>query len=183
MTSVATFIRSIEGRVIIDKDNGEEIRFVKADPVSREVLDQAEQNLGIPLPDSYKAFLAYCGAADFCRLKMWTVPELYAFDEDTGEMEGMIPFTTDFQERWHVFKPAPDNKEYEVYICSHDPFGYGKVADNFLEWCKLQNDLMLNFETGENDFKHPFIEVDEEIFACYKRYKASLPKKWWQFRK
>jgi hypothetical protein len=183
MTKTVEFIKTIENRVIIDKDNGGEIIFSKAKPPTETELLDTEGRLEVKLPNSYKDFLLYCGAADFYGVQLWGLAELYRFDNECWEMEGMIPFAVDFMGRHHCFKPSTTTEEYEVFITSHDPFGYAKVADNFYEWCKLQNSIMLNFETNSPSFKHPFIDADVAIYASWKRHKATLPKKWYEFWK
>jgi hypothetical protein len=183
MTKTVEFIKTIENKVIIDKDNGGEIIFSKSTPSTEIELHETELRLGVKLPKSYKDFFVYCGPADFYGTQLWGLSELYRLDNDCWEMEGMIPFAVDFMGRHHCFKPTNATEEYEVYITSHDPFGYAKVADNFYEWCKFQNAIMLNFEINAPSFKHPFLDADEAILASWKRYKSTLPKKWYEFWK
>lgn len=177
------FIKTIENKKILDKDNGQEITFVKARPSTEEEISKAELRLGIKLPTSYKDFLLYCGPANFFGLQISDLNELYQLDGDNWEMTGMIPFFTDAIERIHCFKPVTNTDEYEIYICSHDPFGYGKVADSFQEWCKFNYSMMLNFEENKPDFVHPFLTVDKDIRESWKRYEQTLPKKWYEFWK
>jgi hypothetical protein len=183
METIQEFIRQIEKRIIVDKDNKEEIRFVKSFPATDDEIRDAERMLGIKLPESFTDFLKYCGPADFYGLQIWSLKELYHFDQDCGEMEGMIPFALDPFGRNHCFKPIAGSKEYPIYITSHDPFGYGKVADNFYEWCRLQNSMMLNFELDAPAFKHPFMDIDRAIAESSKGFKLGKATKWYEFWK
>lgn len=182
MTTITEFIKTIENKKIVDKDNGQELLFVKASPSTEQEISKTENSLGLKLPSSFKDFMRYCGPANFFGLKIADLNELYQYDNN-WEMTGMIPFFTDPMERYHCFKPIQNTDEYEIYICSHDPYGYGKVADNFLEWCKLNYSMMLNFEENIPNFVHPFLSVDSDIRKSWMRYKHTLPKKWYQFWK
>jgi len=181
MSELVEFVKSIEKKIIVDKDNGREILFNRGNKVTQQDIDLAEERLGLSLPESYKDFIRNFGDANFFGLKIFHPNELYSFDSTNWEMEGFIPYAIDFIERYHAFRPVKNITEYHIYVCSHDPFGYGKVADNFHEWCILNYKMMENFEKGEKDFNHPFLTVHKDIMDSWKRYKSTLPKKWWQF--
>ncbi len=182
MMTMIELIKTIENKKILDKDNGQEIAFIKANPSTEQEITKTETNLGLKLPTSFKDFLRYCGPANFFGIKISDLNQLYQF-EDNWEMTGMIPFFTDPMDRIHCFKPLQNSFEYEIYICSNDPYGYGKVADNFLEWCNLNYLIMLNFEENKPDFIHPFLSVNKDIRESWQRYKKTLPKKWYEFWK
>jgi hypothetical protein len=64
-------------------------------------------------------------------------------------------------------------EEWAMYFCSHDPFGYGKVADSFEAWAR---DTVTAFEQDEN----PYSKAADDVWTTWRSYRAKN-KKWWQF--
>ena len=91
MSATQEYIASIENKIIVDKESDGEIKFTTSNPSSGKEIEAIEIQLGVKLPKSFKDFLKYCGAADFYGLQIFSLPELYRFDESCWEMEGMIP--------------------------------------------------------------------------------------------
>ena len=143
-----------------------------------QTLKQAERELGVRLPHSYREFLLKCGPGIWCG--DWIPPPmmLYAFDEDCWEMEGFVTLVHNVQEvgDFVAINPADqeENGEQPVYYCSHDPFGYARIAASFEEWCRKTLE-------GEQTGEIIYVEVEDAVDAKWKEYLASRPKKWWQF--
>jgi hypothetical protein len=148
--------------------------------VSETDIKRAEEKLGINLPRSYQQFLLLCGPGLWCGDHIPHPSELYAFDESCWEMTGFIPLIHNvlgFGD-YVAVNPADFEKDGErpLYYCSHDPFGYARVADSFEDWCRKTVEVEIEgMDTTIYD------RVEEDVCSKWKEYLASQPKKWWQF--
>ncbi len=177
--TVLDFIKAIEKNQFYDKDMGE-CRLVRQTPVKRSVLQQVMSRYDLTLPESYIEFLSYAGAADYFGARFLPPHSLFVLDETNWEMHGLVPFAADSLGNFFAFNPKAGRTEYAVYKCSHDPFGYAHLADSFDIWIKLHYIFIEKIATGRKSFNHPYFAAEQEIFENYKRYKKSLPRKWWQ---
>jgi hypothetical protein len=107
-------------------------------PVSQ--VELAENDLGVTLPLSYKHFLLRCGSGLWCGERVVHPSELYAFDSDCLEMEGFISLVHNVRGVGDYVAINPSGSEVAgervVYYCSHDPFGYGEIAESFEDWSR-----------------------------------------------
>lgn len=146
-------------------------------------IEAAEDRIGVPLPQGYKLFLRVLGPGCWCRANEISAPDdVFAFDEGTWEMNGFVAIVQNVQGVGDhlAFNPADLQVagERPVYYCSHDPFGYAKVADSFEAWARDCAAAARN----EQDFYQRF---DEAVAAKWQEYdaveQARKPKRWWQF--
>lgn len=163
-----------------EQDNGDKwpIFIPDDEEVTSSDIEQAEMALGIKLPHSYRKFLLTCGSGTWCG--DWVPPPiaLGAFDEDCWEMAGFVTLVHNVQlvGDFIAINPADPEKNGErpVYYCSHDPFGYARIAASFEDWCRKTLE-------GERTGTIIYIEVEDVVYAKWKEYLASQPKKCWQF--
>jgi len=108
--------------------------------VAPSVIETAESDLGVNLPDSYKYFLLRCGSGVWCGERVARPSELYVFDADCLQMEGFIPLVHNVRGvgDYVAINPADAEAagERPVYYCSHDPFGYVEIAASFEGWAR-----------------------------------------------
>jgi hypothetical protein len=63
--------------------------------------------------------------------------------------------------------------EGALYYCSHDPFGFGEIADSFESWTR---EAVTAFE--ENDDLYG--KAADDVEQTWRSFRAKT-KKWWQF--
>jgi hypothetical protein len=144
--------------------------------ISETDIKQAEQKLGVNLPHSYQQFLLLCGPGLWCGDYIPHLGELYAFDESCWEMTGFIPLVHNVLGLgdYVAINPADSEKDGErpLYYCSHDPFGYARVADSFEKWCRKTAEIQIG-ETNTTIYDG----VEEAVRSKWKEYLDSQPKK------
>lgn len=146
-------------------------------PVSEDLLLAAEAHLGSQLPRGYKQFVLACGSGEWCGDLVAAPSAVYAFDEDCGGMEGFLTLVHNVRGVGDFVAMNPNEQtgpeEWALYYCSHDPFGFAKVADTFEEWAR---EALVAMETGSDPYDKLYAAVDE----TWKAYRKDS-KRWWQF--
>ncbi len=141
-------------------------------PCSPETLDEAEKKLAIRLPASYRTFLTELGPGEWCDEIVAAPDQLYAFDEETRDMEGFVALVHNVGGVGNFVAIDPEDPEKDgerpVYFCGHDPMAYGRVADSFEAWAKGRAEGCLGGDPV-NLYEQPVTLIDPR------------PKKWWQF--
>jgi hypothetical protein len=119
---------------------GKQVFIPDGEPVAAPDIELAKSSLGVNLPASYKYFLLRCGSGSWCGERVAHPSELYAFDADCLQMEGFVPLVHNVRGvgDYVAINPADAEAagERPVYYCSHDPFGYVKIAASFEEWSR-----------------------------------------------
>src|SRR5262245_28403421 len=151
--------------------------FAPEERVEEQRIQAAEKRLGVSLPASYKTFLRVCGSGQWCGDYVAPPEQTYAFDEDCGDMEGFVARVQNVGASGNYVAMNPrlqtGNGEWALYYCSHDPFGFGKVADSFESWAR---DAVTAFEQDKDLYEKAAGDVD----ATWRSFRAKN-KKWWQF--
>jgi hypothetical protein len=141
-------------------------------------INAAGAPLGVPLPVSYETFLKVCGPGRWCGVFVAAPEDLYAFDENCGEMEGLVALVHnvrgvgDFVAMNPLEQTAPG--EWAMDYCSHDPPGCARMADSFESWVR---DAVTAFEAGVDLYAKPAADVREE----WARGMRTKFRTWWQF--
>jgi hypothetical protein len=175
MEAFATFLReSMSRRLVVD---GVELPvFTGAALVSEQDILSAESSLNCPLPASYKTFVLTCGSGEWCGDFVASPAAVYSFD-DCGEMTGFLPLVHnvagvgDFVAMNPTEHTAPN--EWALYYCSHDPFGYGRVANSFEQWAR---ESLAAMEAGE----YLYAKATPSVEKTWREYRT-CPRRWWQF--
>ena len=119
---------------------GKQIYVAEFPPVNSSEIEAAENDFGVNLPDSYKHFLLHYGSGVWCDEPIAHLRELYDLDSDNLEMEGFIVLVQNVRGVGDLIafnpKDAEVTGERPVYYCSHDPFGFVKIADSFEDWLR-----------------------------------------------
>ena len=176
--NVSEFIEIVEPIDFSDKTG--ECKFEKGEKYSGTELDEVSAALGVVLPDDYKEMIKTHGACTYFGAQFLPPDNLYKLDSECLEMEGFIHIAVNRLGNHIAF-----NKEMKIVLCSHDPFGFGFLADSFTEWIKIHYDFIEKLAENDEDWDHPYIIADTEINRSYqrmkKKLKANRPKKKWQF--
>ncbi|MEM7343444.1 MAG: SMI1/KNR4 family protein [Chloroflexota bacterium] len=140
-------------------------------------IKRVEQELDVSLPQSYRQFLLICGSGAWCDDWIPSPNELYAFDENCWEMAGFVTLVHNVEKLGDFLAINPtdlvEDGERPIYYCSHDPFGYAQIAISFEEWCR---NILAGKLTGTFNI---YDDVEDAVYAKWKEYRASQPKKWW----
>lgn len=133
----------------------EKIFVPLTEPVYASEIALAESNLSVNLPDSYKHFLMRCGSGEWCNEPITRPIELFDFDSDCLEMEGFIALVGNVRGVGDSIAFNPKDSEVggerPVYYCSHDSFGYVKIAESFEDWlCKTVEAQKQNIDLYEH---------------------------------
>jgi hypothetical protein len=146
-------------------------------PVEEPQIAAAEIRLGVPLPISYKTFLRVCGSGQWCGDYVAAPDDIYAFDEDCGDMEGFVALIHNVGGAGNFVAMNPREQttpgEWALYYCSHDPFGFGKIADSFESWARA---AVTALEQNEDLYGRAAADVEE----TWRSFRAKT-KKPWQF--
>jgi hypothetical protein len=153
-------------------------RVFKADaPVDERHIGAAEKRLGVMLPASYKTFLRVCGSGSWGREVVPSPEDIYAFDDNCDDMEGFVGLVHNVRGVGDFVAMNPREQtepgEWALYYCSHDPAGYGRIADSFESWAR---EAVTAFETGEDIY----VKATDDVWRTYRGMRAKT-KKWWQF--
>ena len=98
-------------------------------PNSAEDLGKIEKEYDFIFPEQVRLLLLNLGQGEIGDFRIQGPEMIYPFDSDLGNLAGYITFATDILGNHFAFDPKSDKPE-EIYYCSHDPLGYGKVASN-----------------------------------------------------
>ena len=141
-------------------------------------IDAAEAPLGVPLPASYQTFLEVCGPGRWCGVVVAAREDLYAFDENCGEMEGLVPLVHNVGGVGNFLAMNPleqtGSGEWAMYYCSHDPLGCASMTDSFESWVR---EAVTAFEAGVDLYEKAAVEASE---AWDRGMRARLGR-WWAF--
>lgn len=176
--TILDFIKAIEKYEFTDKEMGV-CRLKKYPPPDHKMIQSLEGKFNIQLPQSYVDFILYAGAAEYFGVRFLPVHSLFVLDHTNWEMQGFVPFAVDSFSNFFAFDPNESSHEYIVCKCSHDPFGYAQIADSFDVWLKLHYIFIEKLMDGKA-FDHPYFDAEDEIAANNRRYRKSLPRKWWE---
>lgn len=127
---------------------GRKVFVVRARPGVEE-LDVAASVLGLKVPESYVQFCCEFGVGDFNDdLRLLTPGELYAFDMNVTELDGLVVFATDGLGNKLAFDPGAFGADGEspVLYCCHDPFGIGVAAPSFASFIQQMVDGNFDYE-------------------------------------
>lgn len=146
-------------------------------PVGEEIVRAAEKRLEAPLPASYKTFLRICGSGTWCGQPVPSPEEIYAFDGDCSDMDGFVALVHNVDGCGNFAAINPNEQtgpeEWAMYYCSHDPFGYDKIADSFEGWAR---EAVTAFEQNEDLYS----KAADDVGKTWRAYQVKN-KKWWQF--
>jgi len=146
-------------------------------PVDEQHIDVAEARLGVQLPASYKTFLRVCGSGQWCGDYVAAPEGLYPFDQDCGEMEGFVALVHNVGGLGNFVAMNPREQtvagEWALYYCSHDPFGFGRLADSFESWAR---EAVTAFEEGDDLYG----KAADDVEQTWRSFRAKT-KQWWQF--
>lgn len=93
MTSFQDFLSQNKSRAV--QRDGERVEIFNPNaPANEQFVHAAEVRLGVPLPASYKTFLQVCGSGQWCGDYVAPPEDLYPFDKDCGDMEGLSGSST-----------------------------------------------------------------------------------------
>jgi hypothetical protein len=146
-------------------------------PVDVQHVNAAETRLGVSLPASYKTFLQVCGSGQWCGDYVAPPEDVYAFDEDCGDMDGFVALVHNVGGVGDFVAMNPREQtgpgEWALYYCSHDPVGYGKIADSFESWAR---EAVTAFEANEDLYGR----AADDVARTSRSFRAKT-KTWWQF--
>jgi hypothetical protein len=146
-------------------------------PVDQQHIDAVERRLGVTLPASYKTFLRVFGSGQWCGEYVAPPDNVYCFDEVFDDMEGFVALVHNVRGVGDYVAMNPREQtgpgEWALYYCSHDPFGFGKIADSFESWAR---EAVAAFEKNED----LYAKADADVGQTWRSYRARN-KKWWQF--
>jgi hypothetical protein len=175
-TGFEQFLAENKSRVIELDGEAAEI-FSPSTTVDEQGINAAERRLGVTLPASYKTFLRICGSGQWCGDYVAPPEDIYPFDEQCGEMYGFVALvhnvggTGDFVAMNPREQAGPG--EWALYYCSHDPFGFGKIADSFESWAR---EALTAFEENGDLYGRAAGDVEQ----TWRSFRAKN-RKWWQF--
>jgi len=158
--------------------DGERVEIFDPDaPVDDRQVDAAERRLGVPLPASYRTFLRVCACGQWCGDSVAAPEDVYAFDEDCGDMNGFVALVHNVRGVGDFVAMNPRKQtgpgEWALYYCSHDPFGFGRIADSFESWAR---EAVAAFEESGDLYGRVANEV-----ARTGRDSRAKTRRWWQF--
>lgn len=146
-------------------------------PVDEPHIDAAETRLGVPLPASYRTFLRVCGSGRWCGDYVAPPEDLYAFDEDCGAMEGFVALVHNVGGVGNFVAMNPHEQtapgEWALYYCSHDPFGFGRIAASFEAWAR---EAVTALEENQDLYE----KAADDVARTWRSFRANT-RKWWQF--
>ena len=145
--------------------------------VDEQHINAAEVRLGVQLPASYKTFLRVCGSGQRCGGYVAAPEDVYPFDQDCGEMEGFVALVHNVDGLGNFIAMNPREQtvagEWALYYCSHDPFGFGRIADSFESWAR---EAVTAFEQDDDLYETAAHDVEQTWRSLHAK-----SKKWWQF--
>ncbi|HEY9467155.1 MAG TPA: SMI1/KNR4 family protein [Vicinamibacterales bacterium] len=105
-------------------------------PVDDRHINAAEMRLGVQLPASYKTFLRVCGSGQWCG----GAGRRLSLRPGHGDWEGFVALVHNVGGLGNFVAMNPREQtapgEWALYYCSHDPFGFGRIADSFESWTR-----------------------------------------------
>jgi hypothetical protein len=172
--SFAQFLERNKSR-FVERD-GERVAVFELDAVVEAPrIDAAEAQLGLALPTSYKTYLLACGSGLWCGDYVAPPEAIYPFDEDCGDMEGFVALVHNVDGVGNFVAMNPREPaglgEWALYYCSHDPFGFGKIADSFESWAR---EAVTAFDAN-NDL---YAKVADDVERTWRSFRARNKKRW-----
>ena len=138
-------------------------------------IDAAERQLGLALPASYRTFLLVCGSGLWCGDYVTPPEGVYPFDEDCGDMEGFLALVQNVRGEGNFVAMNPREQtaagEWALYYCSHDPFGFGRIADSFESWVR---EAVTAFEANDN----LYAKVADDVDRTWRSFRAKNKSRW-----
>ena len=170
----AQFLQRNKSRFV--ESDGERVAIFDPDAaVDGQHIDAAETQLGLTLPESYKAFLLVCGSGLWCGDYVAPPESVYPFDEDCGDMEGFLALVHNVRGVGDFVAMNPREQtaagEWALYYCSHDPFGFGRIADSFEAWVR---DAVTAFEANDDLYAKAADDVDR----TWRSFRAKRKRRW-----
>jgi len=143
-------------------------------------MNAKNEPLGVPLPASYETFIKVCGPGRWCGVVVAAPEDLYAFDDNFQEMEGLIALVHNVRGVGNFVAMNPEEQtgpgEWAMYYCSHDPLGCARMADSFEAWARA---AVAAVEANVD----LYAKAADEASQAFDRGMRAPLKEWWQFWK
>ena len=170
----AQFLERNKSR-LVESDRARVAIFEPDAAVEAQHIATAERQLGLALPASYKTFLRVCGSGLWCGDYVAPPEGVYPFDEDCGDMEGFLALVHNVRGAGNFVSMNPREQtaagEWALYYCSHDPFGFGRIADSFESWTR---GTLAAFEANESLYD----KAADDVERTWRRFRAQSKKRW-----
>jgi hypothetical protein len=141
-------------------------------------MNATNEPLGVPLPASYETFIKVCGPGRWCGVVVAAPEDLYPFDDNCGEMEGLIGLVYNVRGVGDFVAMNPNEQtgpgEWAMFYCSHDPLGCVRMADSFESWAR---EAVAAVESHVDLYAKA---ADEAGQAFHRGMRAKL-RSWWRF--
>jgi hypothetical protein len=151
-----------------------------SNPISEADVEQTEATLQCRLPNGFRTFLKTVGSGIWADA-VFSLEEVYAFDEAVGEMCGFIALGINVNGCGDYVAFNPKEQTGTIYFCCHDPFGYAVAGASFESYIvALTQFTEQNRKSSEFYYKlEPFHEIEPPFLQA----KRDANRPWWQFWK